>query len=344
MPSFQDLCARRCVADLIHVVEQVPRRVAVRAPLGLDDSSIAMVVLWTLLRWERTFWVVCLENLGVDIWNLTCELDALIRRKKAASAVDGPQPHVGDPWSSRFRQEVDRFLNPLLDRAEQEARAMGHRYLGSEHLLLAIVAGADPPLAALLARCRIHYPEVKDAILAALPQSPSTAANPEPTPAPELKRPWGAGWDTTAPGVPRRFGLAVLLLMVTLYSVLFASMQLLGATPVTFTVVAVLVTGVGLGQTLLFGGKYPRAASIWVGACLFPVEILVVDVGKWLTLAEHSVSVDAVAESIARVALSIPGGAFFGYLSGGLTAGVFFLLDRYAKKPGAQRDSDEGPF
>jgi len=105
MPSFQDLCARRCVADLIHVVEQVPRRVAVRAPLGLDDSSIAMVVLWTLLRWERTFWVVCLENLGVDIWNLTCELDALIRRKKAASAVDGPQPHVGDPWSSRFRQD-----------------------------------------------------------------------------------------------------------------------------------------------------------------------------------------------------------------------------------------------
>ena len=51
-------------------------------------------------------------------------------------------------------------------------------------------------------------------------------------------------------------------------------MQSLGASPIVFVVIAVLVTGVGLGQTLLFGGQYPRAASIWVGVCLFPVEIV----------------------------------------------------------------------
>jgi len=341
MPSLRDLCARRCVADLIHVVEQVPQRVAVRAPMRLDDSSVSMAVLWTLLRWERTFWVVCLEKLGVDIWNLTCELDALIDQRKAESAVDLEQSEVGDPWSGRFRRELDRFLNPLLDRAEQEALAMRHRYLGSEHLLLAILARADPPLASLLSRCGIDYQDVKGAILAALPQGASTPKDDETAPAPEVRRPWGAGWDTTAPGVPRRFGLAVLLLMVTLYSVLFASMQSLGATPVTFAVIAILVTGVGLGQTLLFGGKYPRAASIWIGACLFPLEILAVDVGTWLIAPHASISVDAVSRSIAKVVLSIPAGAFFGYLSGGLTAGVFLLLDRYRERTGTEDDTEE---
>ena len=88
--------------------------------------------------------------------------------------------------------------------------------------------------------------------------------------------PWGASWDTEAVGVPRRFGMAVVLLMVTMYAVLFSAMQSLNTHPAVFVVVAILVTGVGLGQILMYEGKHPRAASIWVGACLFPVEMLVV--------------------------------------------------------------------
>ena len=351
MPSFEDLCARRCVTDLIHVVEQVPARAAARLPMKLDDSSVAMVVFWTLLRWERTFWVVCLEEQGVDVESLARDLDELLRQAKTESGVEGPGSGGVDPQSTRFRRELDRFLNPLLDRAGLEARAMGHGYLGCEHLLLTVIAGADGPLASLLLRHGVRYQDVKDAILAALPADASTS-NDEAEEAINailvhpIRRPWGAGWDTTATGVPRQFGLAILFLMVTLYALLFSSMQLLDAGPVTFIVVAILVTGVGLGQMILFGGKYPRAASIWIGGCLFPVEILAVHVGGWLMTPNAAVSVNGVMEAFAGVLVSIPGGAFFGYLFGGLTAGVFLLLDRYAEKKAAaekalEEDSSE---
>lgn len=348
MPSFEDLCARRCVADLIHVVEQAPARAAARSPMTLDDSSVALVALWTLLRWERAFWIVCLEELGVDVEGLARELDELLRQTKAESG-DPVGPRRVDPWSARFRRQLDRLLNPLLDRAEREARAMGHRYLGCEHLLLTLIAGADGSLASLLLRHAVRYAEVKDAILAALPADASTLIDEAEEPIDAIlvhpiRRPWGAGWDTTATGVPRRFGLAILFLMVTLYAVLFSSMQLLDVQPVTFVVVAVLVTGVGLGQMILFGGKYPRAASIWIGACLFPAEILVVHVGGWLLTPNAAVSVEGVALVFGRVLLSVPGGAFFGYLFGGLTAGVFLLLDRYAeKKTAAETESKDDP-
>jgi len=341
------------VADLIHVVEQTPARAAARSPMKLDDSSVAMVVFWTLLRWERTFWVVCLEELGVDVEALARELDELLRQAKAES-TDLPGPGRVDPWSARFRRELDRFLNPLLDRTEREARAMGHRYLGCEHLLLTLIAGADGPLASLLLRHAVRYGDVKDAILAALPAHAPTSNDKAEEPIDAIlvhpiRRPWGAGWDSTATGVPRRFGLAILFLMVTLYALLFSSMQLLDVQPVTFVVVAVLVTGVGLGQMILFGGKYPRAASIWIGACLFPLEILAVHVGGWFMTPNAVVSVEGVVLVFARVLVSIPGGAFFGYLFGGLTAGVFLLLDRYAERKAAAEtesrdDSSQDPL
>jgi len=289
-------------------------------------------------------------------------VDALLRQKRAESGVAGPGSGGRDPWSGRFRRELDRFVNRLLDRAEREARAMGHGYLGSEHLLLTVIGGADGPLASLLLRHGVRYQDVKDAILAALPADASTSHD-EPEEAIEailvrsVGGPWGARWDTAAAGVPRQFGLAILFLMVTLYALLFSSMRLLDCGPVTFIVVAILVTGVGLGQMFLFGGKYPRAASIWIGGCLFPAEILAVHVGGWLLDPNAAVSVDGVALAFARVLVSIPGGAFFGYLFGGLTAGVFLVLDRYAEKRAAaekeselemegdsSEGSEEGPF
>jgi hypothetical protein len=37
-------------------------------------------------------------------------------------------------------------------------------------------------------------------------------------------RPWGARWDTPATGVPRRFGVGILMLLMTLFAVLFSVM------------------------------------------------------------------------------------------------------------------------
>jgi len=342
MPSLRDLRKRRCAEDLIHVIEQFPARVAVRTPIGLDNSSLTMVVFWTLLRWERMFWVACLEKLGVDMWALTCELDALLGERQAVHRAAYQEEKSQRAWSPWLRYQLDQFLDPLLDRAQHEASAMGHGYLGTEHLLLAILAHADASLTSLLSRHEIRYQNVKKAIIDALPLVPSVEVVGEPIPVTVRRKPWGAGWDSEAVGVPRRFSLAVLFLMVTCYAVLFAGMQSLGAHPTIFAVIAVLVTGVGVGQTLLFGGAYPRAASIWAGACLFPVEILVVLVSYYLSSPDVSLSPEDVVEILVLMLVCIPTGAFLGYLSGGLVAGVFLLHDRFTNKMQSRRPSDRG--
>ena len=76
--------------------------------------------------------------------------------------------------------------------------------------------------------------------------------------------------------VPRRFGVGVLLILMTAFAVLFAAMRTFGAWPEVFVVVAVLFLGVTLGQILLFQGEKPREASIVAGGMVFPLVVFAV--------------------------------------------------------------------
>jgi positive regulator of sigma E activity len=122
--------------------------------------------------------------------------------------------------------------------------------------------------------------------------------------------------------------MSVMFLMMTMYAVLFAAMQLFGTPPVVFAVIAILVTGVGFGQMVLFGGKYPRAASIWTGAILFPIEILGVLI--WT----------GSLKAIAILLICPPFGALFGYLAGCLAAGAFLLIELYGKRAESEEAAD----
>ncbi len=329
MLSVESLYVRGCVKGLIQVLAQVPSRLAARSPLGLTDSSVAALVLWTLLRWERTFLLVALEDMWVDMWGLTRDVDVLLEEEKARAAPS--QSEATPSAASTGRQaDLDRHLEALLDRATREAEALGHDYLGTEHLLLAIIAGADSHLSSVLLRHDITHERLKHAVVELLRQATvvaEIAGSPRPTAGPR-----GARWDSPAVGVPRRFGMAVLMLLMTMYAVLFATMTLLDANPPIFIVVAILFTGVGLGQMLLFEGKYPRAASVWVGGCLFPLEIL----GALLIVVFFVPAVrgDVVPWLLILLILSPALGAGFGYLAGGLTAGVFLLIERYREYRG----------
>jgi hypothetical protein len=317
------------VRSLVQLVEQVPSRAIARFPIALDQDTVGMLVLWTLIRWERTFVLGCLEELGVDMWRLTCDLDLLLRERKERDARERFWGLAYEPATPGFWSALEYGLNPWLDRAEGQARALGHTYLGTEHLLLALVAGARGPLAELLARHGLEHARVEQALRAALargmpPETPlgSPLAAPVPGPA-------GARWDTPAAGVPRRFGLGILLLMTAMFAVLFAALKVLGAPLAVFLVVVVLFAGVGLGQMVLFRGKYPRAASVWTGAVLFPLEILAVFAYYYATEGPGRTP---GGEMLCLFVFGIPLGAGFGYLAGGLTAGVFYLLDRYQAK------------
>ena len=66
----------------------------------------------------------------------TCNTNLIAKIGRITSPC--PRPLSLDGWDS------EDLLNPLLDQAEHEAKELGHNYLGSEHLVLAIVKLADP--------------------------------------------------------------------------------------------------------------------------------------------------------------------------------------------------------
>ena len=75
-------------------------------------------------------------------------------------------------------------------------------------------------------------------------------------------------------GVPHRFGVGTLLLISTMYAVLFAVWRFIEGPPTVLVWVALFFFAVGLGQMLLFKGQRPRRASVIVGACVVPCMFL----------------------------------------------------------------------
>jgi len=150
-------------------------------------------------------------------------------------------------------------------------------------------------------------------------------------------------------GVPRRFGVAVLLVITTMYAVLFAGLKQLIAVvfpesassaniatghAMFFVEVVGFFTIVGLAQAVLFKGRNPRAASITTGIVL---STLIVIVG--LPVARSS---GRGMYTILFFLYYFTGcGALPGYLAGGLIAGVFLLFNKI--QPPLEDPDDEEP-
>ena len=344
----QELYARRCVRTLVEIVEQAPARWATRAPIVLDESSAGTLLLWTFVRWERRFPLTLLEEMGVDLWALTRDVDGLLEGKR----IQASQQHNADKTDARSAADPATLLRDLtnfwLRRAEDEARRFGHGFLGAEHLLLALAASGDPALSSLFAKYGIDYERLKAAVLQALAgrtaPSADTAVDALLVPGPPQEKgmilnavPWGAAWDRNpAVGVSRKFSMAVLMMMVTLFAVLFSTLRWLDAHPVFYIVFGVLIFGVAMGQMFLFGGKYPRAASVWSGAMLLPLEIGVISL-----LLHGPVSIEGFFLTVFYMIFAVPLGALCGYLAGGLAAGVVLLLElKKEEQPPPADDTD----
>jgi hypothetical protein len=140
--------------------------------------------------------------------------------------------------------------------------------------------------------------------------------------------------------VPRRFGVGVLLILMTAFAVLFAGMRTFGAQPELFIVIAGLFFAVTLGQILLFEGKQPRKASIICGAIAFPVTM----VGLSVYWNSQSPARFDGAAAFAGVVMSVPGGAILGYLAGCLMAGVFFAQESYRRRSKPPLEIQFRPF
>ena len=251
-------------------------RAAVRRGLVIDRSSAGLLLLWSLLRWERTFPIETLECMGVDLWSLTRKVNEALKCHKCHKKKDCDAVAAGD------RRDLDPFVRGWLDRAAEQARGLEHKFLGGEHLLLALLADGDPELAAVFRPSGLTCDALKRTIVEALAETvevtlleakmdtidtnPNRRQGDDSSCGPEEARGVELDWrlDRPAIGVPRRFGVFILMLMVTMYAVLFSVLQTLRANPLVFVLLALLFTGIGIGQAVLFGGAIrgrPRSGS-----------------------------------------------------------------------------------
>jgi hypothetical protein len=127
-------------------------------------------------------------------------------------------------------------------------------------------------------------------------------------------------------GVPRRFGMATMMIFTTMFVVLFAAMKTfhVDAHPAVFAAIPLFVAGVGFSQAVLFRGKDPRRASYFGG--IISGIIIAAGVVLFLNVASGSFNDrDFCADFVAGLVLALLFGGPFGYLAGCVVAGIFLV-------------------
>jgi ATP-dependent Clp protease ATP-binding subunit ClpA len=161
--------ARHITDSAQRILEQVPSRASDRGLHVVDACSINLMVLWSLLLWERKVGRVALERLGVDPFELARDVDQLLSEKadEHPVAFDPTRriPYmvntgaVYEPW------DFQALVEPLLLQAEHQALELGHNYVGSEHLVLAMARGTDGELLALFQKHSVRHERLRDAVV-----------------------------------------------------------------------------------------------------------------------------------------------------------------------------------
>ena len=112
-----------------------------------------------------------------------------------------------------------------------------------------------------------------------------------------------------------QFGISTLLVVTTVYAVLFAVLRTLQTPPSAFITIVLFFTTVGLGQRFLFKGQRRRTAAMIAGACFFVAWFFIYG-------AVYGLHPFSPFEPVEWAFF----GAIFGYLAGLLISGTFLLI------------------
>lgn len=111
------------------------------------DSWDPEHLLLALIREGQGVGAKTLHNVGVDLDRLRIEVEKAVGR-------DGTSP-TGDI------QVTPRAKRVVMELAVEEARQLGHRYVGTEHLLLALIQEGEGPAARLLGAMEVDLAQVR---------------------------------------------------------------------------------------------------------------------------------------------------------------------------------------
>lgn len=134
--------------DRVKKVMQLAREESVR--LGNDYVGTEHLLLG-LIREGEGVAITVLKNLNVDLGELSRDIERSI-------TATGSMMTIGQmiPFTPRAKK--------VLEVAAQEAANMGHRYIGTEHLLLALMKDNESAAANALATVSVEYAKVKEEI------------------------------------------------------------------------------------------------------------------------------------------------------------------------------------
>jgi ATP-dependent Clp protease ATP-binding subunit ClpC len=149
--------------DRVKKVMQLAREESVR--LGNDYVGTEHLLLG-LIREGDGVAVAVLKNLNVD-------LEELARSIEKSISSSGGMMTIGQmiPFTPRAKK--------VLEIAAQEARAMSHKYIGTEHLLLALMKDHESAAATALAAIGVEYERVKEEIERVLRGGDAASAAPD---------------------------------------------------------------------------------------------------------------------------------------------------------------------
>ena len=128
-------------------------------------------------------------------------------------------------------------------------------------------------------------------------------------------------------GVPRQFGVVRVLGMLVVFALAFGLLRWLGAPTSVFVGVTLFFVLVGTGQSVLFRGREPRAASVLAGMIAGPIVAVVTIILEMSFGAgpPHLSTFQLAALALLVVGAGAVWGAPCGYVAGMLLAAVFLV-------------------
>jgi ATP-dependent Clp protease ATP-binding subunit ClpC len=159
-PRCQALARDRCTTKAIDALLATLKQADDGTRL-LNHPLTECLVLLTLLRSEINVAQAVLANMNVDVHGLAARLEGLLDQHDQAASR--PEGHAADDLA-HFRREAAATVRDLVERGKQEAAVLGHDYVGTEHLLLAIIRTNDSSLSPVLAHSGITYGAARHAV------------------------------------------------------------------------------------------------------------------------------------------------------------------------------------
>ena len=139
-------------------------------------------------------------------------------------------------------------------------------------------------------------------------------------------------------GVPRRFSMGTIFVLLTFFALLFRFLVLCGAPANVTGVICSFVAAVAAGQMLLFRGARPRAASVVIGALTCPAILVTVAIDELSTkvtgMTPIAAGLDRGTAFFSTCILLALVGLGLGYFVGGMVASIFYVLGKVYPQTG----------